>query len=427
MRQIALLVGFLLCTTVQAENWNAWRGPQGDGTSWDTNVPVKWNGATGENVVWKIDFPGSGLASPVFWDNRLFLVSYIEKTDERVLLCLDRRNGKELWRQTVLQCPPETMHPLNSRASSTPTTDGHRVYVTFLEVDGSTTLAPNVGSVRQCTPGVMVVAAYDLDGNPKWMVKPGSFISAHGFCSSPILYKDLVIVNGDHDGDSYIVALDRDTGKTRWKVKRKYGIRSYATPIIRSIDGRDQMVLSGSQTVVSYDPGTGNQFWMIEGPTEQFVASMVFDGELVIATAGYPEHHIVAINPKGQGDVTDTHIAWRTIRGSSYVPSPIVVGKYLMIVSDGGVASCFESTTGKRYWMKRIGKGHSASLISASGLVYFTSDTGITTVVRAGEKMDIVSTNELGENCTSSPSIHADHYFIRGEKYLYCIGAKIDK
>jgi hypothetical protein len=351
----------------------------------------------------------------------------LPQSEERVLLCLDRQNGKTLWQRTVLHSKLETKHSLNSYASSTPATDGKFVYATFLQIDGRTIPAPNVGSPRPVTPGAIVVAAYDLDGNEKWKVEVGEFVSAHGFCSNPVIFDDLVVINGDHDGDGYLVALDRSSGEVRWRSRRENGIRSYATPIIREIDGRTQMVLSGSQSVVSYDPRTGRRHWTMNGPTEQFVASMVFGKGLFFLTAGYPEHHIMAIRPDGAGDVTETHVAWRTNRGAAYVPSPVLVGRYLVVVSDTGIASCFEAATGKRYWMNRIGTGYSASLVTADGFAYAVSDEGVTTVLRPGPQFQRIAECKLGEPCSSSPAISNGNLFIRGQQHLFCIGGPADE
>ncbi|MFP6632966.1 MAG: PQQ-binding-like beta-propeller repeat protein [Planctomycetota bacterium] len=404
-----------------AENWQSWRGPRGDGTSSEKELPEKWNGRTGENIAWKVALPGVGHASPITWEDRIFTVSTLEATGERLLLCLNRKDGSLRWRQKVFKGPLETIHRLNSRASSTPATDGKLVFAAFLKVDGRTIPAPNVSAPRLITPGTILVAAYDLKGGEKWVVEIGDFISAHGFNACPIIYSDLLIINGDHDGDGYIAALERNTGKVRWKIDRKNKTRSYVTPIIREIDGRTQMVLSGSKSVASYDPATGKEHWFIDGPTEQFVASMVYDGKLLFITGGYPARHILAIRPDGRGNVTDTHIAWRTNRGAAYVPSPIVEGAYFLIVSDNGIASCFEAKSGKRLWMERLGGGHSASTVSAGGLVYFVSDKGVTTVVRPGSKFDVISKNELGERCSSSPAISAGTIYIRGHKNLFAI------
>ena len=245
------------------------------------------------------------------------MVSCREDSEERLLLCLDRASGRILWQRVVLHAPLEQKNPLNSYASSTPATDGKLVYVTFFESDPQAPVntAGTKYANQPASAGWMVVAAYDFDGKRRWMVRPGAFNSPHGFCSPPLLFEDLVIVNGDHDGDSYLVALKRSTGETVWKVPRKNRIRSYCPPLIRQIDGRTQMVLSGAGCVASYDPHNGKQHWVIEGPTEQYVASLVYNGKLFFMTAGFPTFHILAIRPDGEGDVTKTHVVWQTTKG----------------------------------------------------------------------------------------------------------------
>jgi hypothetical protein len=292
-----------------------------------------------------------------------------------------------------------------------------------MRAEGDRVIAPNVSSDRLITPGKIIVTAYDLDGNEKWKTNVGDFVSAHGFNTCPVLFEDLVILNGDHDGDAYLVALDRQSGRERWRTRRENKTRSYATPIIREIDGRTQMILSGSLCVASYDPRNGKRHWIVDGPTEQFVASMVYDGKYVFATGGYPERHTVAIRPGGRGNVTDSHIVWRTTRGAAFVPSPIISGRYLLMVADSGIASCFEARTGKRHWMERLPGGHSPSPVSADGLVYFVSDQGVTTVIRPGETFEVIAKNELGEPVSASPAISQGHFFLRTHRHLYCIGA----
>ena len=418
---LAALLLLTVSPPAAGENWQAWRGPRGDGTSNENDLPVTWNGKTGTNIAWKISLPGTGHASPITWGDRIFTISTLEKSGERILLCLNRGDGSTRWQRKIFKAPLETIHRLNSRASSTPATDGKLVFSTFLKVDGRTVPAPNVGSPRPITPGTILVVAHDLDGKQKWKVEAGEFISAHGFNTCPVLYEDLVIINGDHDGDAYIVALEKETGKERWRITRENKTRSYVTPIIRKIGDRTQMVLSGSKSVASYDPASGKRHWIIDGPTEQFVASMVYDGKFLFITGGFPARHILAIRPDGKGNVTDTHIAWRTNRGAAYVPSPIVEGPYFLIVSDNGIASCFEAKNGNRLWMERLGGGHSASTVSAGGLVYFVSDKGVTTVVRPGKKFEVVAKNELGERCSASPAISGGTIYIRGHKNLFAI------
>ncbi|OHB83462.1 MAG: serine/threonine protein kinase [Planctomycetes bacterium RBG_16_64_12] len=420
MRRLRILLAYLflfcLCLVelagpVAAENWPGWRGPRGDGTSLESGIPIQWNGLKQENVAWKVPLPGLGHASPIVWEDRVFTISCPEETDDRVLLCFDRKTGRLLWQRVVVHSPLEGKHKLNSHASSTPATDGRSVFVTFLDRTE------------------MLVAAYDFAGNQRWLVRPGEFYSKHGYCSSVVLFENLVILNGDHDGDAYLLGLDRDTGKTVWKTLRENKTRSYSTPIIRRIDGRTQMILSGSLSVASYDPRDGSRHWIIDGPTEQFVASLVYNGELLFLTAGFPELHIMAIRPDGHGNVTDTHVVWHTRKGCSYVPSPIASadGKYFLVVSDDGIASLFEAATGHRHWMERIGPHYSASLVSADGLVHFLSDEGVTTIVRPGEELDVVATSELGEPCYASPAISQGQIFLRAEKHLYCIGAGGDQ
>jgi len=420
MRLVVLF--FFVAGLIRAENWPGWRGPSGDGVSAGEGIPTKWSST--ENIAWKIAVPGEGHSSPIVWGDKVFLTSSLTEKNKRILLCIDRLSGQTVWQRDVVQSPPETIHRLNSRASGTPATDGKQVYVTFMRAEGDKVIAPNVGSERLITPGKIIVAAYDLDGNEKWKTNVGDFLSAHGFNTCPVLFEDLLILNGDHDGDAYLVALDRESGRQRWRTRRENKTRSYVTPIIREIDGITQMILSGSLCVASYDPRNGKRHWIVDGPTEQFVASMVYDGKYVFATGGYPERHTLAIRPGGKGNVTDTHIAWRTTRGAAYVPSPIISGRYLLMVADSGIASCFEARTGKRHWMERLPGGHSPSPVSADGLVYFVSDRGVATVIRPSETFAVIAKNELGEPVSASPAISQGQIFLRTHQHLYCIGSK---
>lgn len=423
-RQSILATILVLFTAIvlQAENWPGWRGPRGDGTSLSTSLPLRWDGASGENIKWKTKIPGTGHASPVVYGDRVFVVSCLPKTKERVLIALDRKTGKVIWQKNVLTARLEKKHSLNSFASGTPATDGETIVVSFLEVEDHEIDAPNVGGKRKIYPGAVVVVAYDFDGHEKWRVKPGAFVSAHGYSSCPVFYKNLVILNGDHDGDSYVLALDKETGKVAWKVPRKYGIRSYVTPLIRTIEGRTQMVFSGSKHIVSMDPATGKEHWKVEGPTEQFVASMVYDGSQFYMCAGFPTYHVMAIDGTGEGDVTETAVKWHVNNVRCYVPSPVVIGKYLIVADDRGTANCFDTRSGQRHWQERLGNHFSASLLSINGLAYLLADNGTMKIVRPGEKLDVVAENKLGENCYASPAVAQDQLFIRAETHLYCIG-----
>ena len=406
MRFFLSLFLFLIVAAANAdENWPGWRGPRGDGTVRGApNLPVDFDIA--KDTVWKTKIPGVGHASPVIWEDRIFLVSADEESQARSLMCFDRISGEIKWSKGVLQSPFEDIHRLNSRASSTPVTDGERIFVSFL--DGEK----------------MFVAAYDLEGNQLWQQRPGVFSSKHGYCSCPVLWKNMVIVNGDHDGEAYIVALDQKSGETIWKTERPNKLRSYCTPIIREIDGRTQLILSGSESVASYDPENGTQHWVIDGPTEQFVASLVYneDLNLLFMTCGFPQKHMLAIRPDGSGNVTKTHVVWRDTAGASYVPSPIAIGDYFLVVADNGVASCFVAETGERHWRERLPGGHSASIIAANGLAYFISDEGIVSVLKPGPEFKVIAQSEVGENVYASPAVYGDQFFIRGEEHLFCIG-----
>lgn len=399
---------FLVVAPVFAENWPGWRGPRGDGTSLETDAPTTWNVPEKQNIAWKTPLAYTGHSSPVIWNDRVFVTGADESGERRMLVALNRRDGKILWEREVEKSPLEKKHKLNSWASGTPATDGELVYASFL--DGK--------EIR--------VAAFTMDGKSAWDVKPGGFSSVHGFCSCPVLYQNMVIINGDHDGDAYLVALDRATGNTIWKTPRENKTRSYCTPIIRDIDGRTQMILSGSKCVASYDPNTGKRWWLLDGPTEQFVASPVMNAGLVFITGGFPDKHILAIDPRGSGKITDeSHVKWRHLnKGVSYVPSPVAAGDYFFCVSDGGIASCYDAKTGHVHWQERLGPHHSSSLVAAKGMVYFLDDEGTTHVIAADKEFRVLAKNPLGEEAYSSPAISDGRIFIRGAQHLIAIGRK---
>jgi outer membrane protein assembly factor BamB len=324
-------------------------------------------------------------------------------------LCLDRRDGKVLWERTILSAPLERKHRLNSFASATPATDGKYVWVAFLQYPQ------------------MVVACYNFDGKLIWKRSPGTFYSVHGFCSSPVLYKDMVILNGDQDAKppnfGFLVALDKRTGEERWRTDRPNRTRSYCTPIIVEAAGKQQLVLSGSLCVASYDPDTGKQWWQIDGPTEQYVASLVFTNNVFFMTAGFPDYHIMGIRPDGSGNVTHTHVAWHHAKKTKdYVPSPIAHGNLFFLVNDNGTASCWDAGSGAKQWEKRLGQHHSASPISAGGHLYFLDDDGQMYVVEASNQFKLVARNDVGEECYASPAVAHGQLFIRTLHHLYCIG-----
>lgn len=413
----AVILHWLAPSCLLAENWPSWRGPRGDGSSLETEIPVRWSGT--ENIAWKIAVPHVGHASPIVWDNRVFLVGTDLAGHDRTLMAYSRADGKLLWEKSVIRTPLERKHGLNSYASSTPATDGESIFVSFLDT-------------AESEQGQMLVAAYDFDGTEKWKVRPGVFSSVHGYCSSPVLFEDSLIVNGDHDGEAYIVALSKESGETLWKTSRENRTRSYCTPIIRDIGGRTQLLLSGNKCVASYDPHDGSRHWIVDGPTEQLVASLVYSRDLLFVTGGFPEHHVLAINPTGAGNITDSHIVWRHAgKLASYVPSPVAVGNYFVVASDNGLVTCLDATSGKIQWSKQLSRHYSASLVTAAGLVYVLDDDGVTQVVKPGSEFEAVAVNRLlepaaadreKELCSASPAISQGQIFVRTDRALYCIG-----
>lgn len=423
MKHRATCVGLLvlaLTTTVSAEEWPGWRGPRGDGTSEETNIPIRWSKT--ENVAWKVPIAGKGHSSPVIWGDRLFLTTCLEKEGKRSLLCLDRRDGKLLWEREVMTARLEPKHRENSFASSTPVTDGKYIWVTFLQ-----------------TP-YMHVACYDLDGKLIWSGSPGRFFSPHGYCSSPVLYKDMIIYNADQDpptmrnnptgvkspAEAYLVALDKATGAERWRTDRPNKTRSYTPPILIEAAGKKQLVLSGSLCVASYNPDNGKLIWIIDGPTEQYVASLVYKNDVLFLTYGFPKLGVMGIRPDGEGNVTKSHVLYDDPKGGGYVPSPIAHGQYFYNVNDKGLATCREAKTGKLMWDERLGTHHHASAVSAGGYLYFLDDNGIMYVLKAGPTFELVSKNTLEEETYASPAISRGQMFIRTASQLYCIGATVN-
>lgn len=393
--------------TAQAENWPGWRGPRGDGTSAEKNIPTKWDPA---DALWKIELPGKGHASPIVWGDRVFTVTATPATKERILLCLDRNAGTILWQRTVVQGPLEKLHKENSYASGTPATDGERVYVTFRVGDD------------------IVVAAHDFkSGKQIWLVRPGTHSGGWGFSNEPVLYKDKVIIDGDGKGDSFLIALDRENGKTLWRNDRVNKGISYSAPLIRELAGRTQMIQCGDRCVTSFDPDTGEQIWTVDGPSEEFVGTPVYSEKagLVFISSSWPKRFVFAIRPDGRGNVTKTHIAWQDKKGAPYVPSMIVADDFLLSISVSGVGFCYEAATGKVLWQEKLGRHH-ASPVLANGLVFFINDDGQVNVIKPGLEFERIAKYDLGEPCYASPAISDGQVFLRGFKNLFCFGRKVN-
>jgi outer membrane protein assembly factor BamB len=393
-----------LPSLASAENWASWRGPREDGTCLEKGVPTNWDVAT--NALWKTPLPGAGHASAIVWGDRVFTVTGVPDTLERALLCLDRATGKILWQKTVTKGPLEKIHPENSYGSGTPVTDGKRVYVCFRVGDD------------------VVAAAHDAaDGKQAWMVKVGTHVGEWGFSMEPVLFEDKVIIDGDSKGDSFLVALSRDDGHTLWRVARTNKGITYSAPYIREMAGRPQLIQCGDRCVASFDPRDGKPLWTVDGPSQEFAATPVYSEKtgLVYISSSWPDTHILAIKPDGNGNVTKTHVAWEDKKGAPYIPSLILADDYLLSVNPGGIAYCYDAATGKVQWQERLGRHH-ASPVLIEGLCYFINDDGEINVIKPGAKFERVAQYKLGEQCYASPAVSDGQVFIRGFKTMFCIG-----
>jgi hypothetical protein len=403
-RHFVLILGIFAAVSVRAEDWPQWRGPRGDGTSTETNLPLKWSAT--ENIAWKTAVPGRGHSSPTVWGDRIFLTTCLEDQQQHVTLCYDRRDGKLIWERALPSKTQQRIHNRNSHASSTVATDGKHAYVTFLDYPR------------------FVACCYDFDGKLVWQHSPGEFHSTHGFGCSPLLYQDLLILNGDQDHrKAYLVALDKNTGEEKWRADRS-GTRSYTPPVVFDIHGKKQLVLSGSKGVDSYNPDDGKLIWHMNGPTEQFVASLIYSSDVLFLTYGFPKLGVMGINPDGTGNITDTHVLYNETKGGGYVPSPIARGDYFFNVNDNGIATCRECKTGNLLWMERLGgRLFSASTTGWGDYIYIPDNDGNTFVFKAGPKFELVAKNATGEPINGSIAISRGQLFLRDLKHLYCIGA----
>jgi len=386
----------------RAQNWPCWRGPNGDGTTTETNLPTRWDSVT--NVVWKIPVPGLGYSSPVVWKDRLFIVTALPETNEKILLCYDCKNGHLVWQKTVLRTPFEKKHNNNSYASGTPATDGTLVYVSFL--DGENVL----------------VAAYDFSGKQIWLKRPGTFFSPHGYSCSPSLFEDKVIINGDSQGDSFVAALSKADGHIIWKIPHPNPAHSFSTPIFRKMAGKMQMIFCGNKEIASYNPDDGSKYWFVKGPSEDFCSSPVYNEKsgLVLVSSSWPVRILVAIKPDGNGDVTNTHVVWQSKKGACYVPSPVSTEDYLFSTMTTGQLNCIEAATGKILWVKEMGTQYSSPIL-ANGLVYMPNDEGVITIIKPGPGFEDLAQNSIGEKMYASPAISNGKIYLRGFQHLFCI------
>lgn len=410
-RSLLLLV--LFTTTLRAENWPGWRGPRGDGTSAEKNLPTEWSAA--KNVKWKLKLPSPGNSSPVVWGDRVFLTQSIDKAGtERALFCIDRKSSKILWQKSIPFKEKEPTHATNPYCAATPVTDGDRVFVSH---------------------GSAGLVCYDFQGNQLWHRDLGLFIHIWGTAASPILHGDLVILNCGPGERTSLRAFDKKTGKDAWEVPEPGGkagnaqadwIGSWSTPHVVKVDGKDQLLMSWPNVLKAHDPKTGDVLWSCKGLTKLVYTSPVTDGQYAVAMSGYGGAAI-GFKLGGSGDVTETNRLWHHNKSNPQrIGSGVIVGEHLYMANAGAnTIQCIEVKTGKDLWDKQtLGVACWGSLVLADGKLYTTDQNGDTFVLEAKPKFELVARNKLGEHCNASPAISNGDIFIRTYQHLWCIGAK---
>ncbi len=395
--------------------WPRWRGPSGQGVVEGTGYTDTWSATT--NRLWKTTVPGSGHSSPIVWGDQIFLSTSRDDGHRVSVLSFRRSDGTLLWETDAPHGPAERHHPKNTPASATPTTDGERVYASF---------------------GSRGLLAVDFDGLVVWHRDLGRVDNYHGPAGSPLLYRDTIIIFQDQGArlgsggvskrspeGSFVVALDTRTGETRWRTERSSSV-GWGTPIAISVGDHDELIVSSQRQVQSYDPTTGEELWRCDGNLFEVIPTPVAAHGLVFCTSGRAGPTL-AIRPGGRGNVTETHVAWQTTRGSPFVPSPVVYGDYLYTLNDmSGIITCLDARTGETVWQERLGRpqreGISASPVVVDDKLFVTNDDGVTFVMKTGPAFELLHTNDMGERTLASPALVDGVWYIRTVSELIAIG-----
>ncbi|NBP51931.1 MAG: serine/threonine protein kinase [Actinobacteria bacterium] len=408
---IAVIVSVFVVAVATREapaDWPQFRGPDAMGHADVKGLPVRWSET--ENVVWKTPIAGLGWSSPVVHAGRIYLTTATEtEGDGRSLrlVCLDAKTGAVAWdKELFTQAGPVRIHAKNSHASPTPLVVGDRLIVHF---------------------GPHGTACTSLDGEVVWK-RTLPYAPQHGNGGSPAVAKDVVVICCDGSDEQYVVGLDLATGDIRWRTDRetepKKGF-SFATPLVTTVDGVEQVICPGSDAVFTYDPATGRELWRVDYPNGYSVIPRpVHAAGLVFVVSGYDKPVLYAIDPTGRGNVTETHVRWKLDRGAPHTPSVLVVGDELYCVSDNGVATCLDARSGEERWRERLGGNYSASPLHADGVVYFQNETGEAVVVKAAAAFEEVARNRLGdgERTFASYAVDGGSLIVRSESALYRIG-----
>ncbi len=389
----------LLSALILAQDWPEFRGPTGQGYSEERELPLTWSET--RNVRWKVTIPGKGWSSPAIRGDRIWLTTATEEGKSLRAISVDRNTGALLQNIEIIRLnSPGPINPKNSYASPTPVLEDDRIYLHF---------------------GANGTACITQSGEIVWKTRLDYDNGQHGPGSSPVLYDDLLIVSCDGRDIQYIVALDKRTGKVRWKRLRN-GYQAYTTPLIVRLPQGDQVISPGAFRASAYEPRTGREIWYVKyGEGFSNVPRPVYGNGLVFICTGFQEPSLLAVRVDGRGDVTKSHVVWTRKRGAPLTPSPLLVGDELYLISDGGIATCLDARTGNEYWQARVGGNHSASPIYADGRIYFLSEEGETVVIEPGRQFKILATNRLNGTSLASMAVSNRSIYIRTQTHLYCL------
>jgi len=393
------LLLLLLLLNLPLSDWPQFRGPTGQGHSDEQGLPLTWSET--KNVRWKVAIPGRGWSSPVVQADRIWLTTATDEGKSLRALSIDRNSGAILQNVEIFRLKsPKLTNSKNSFASPTPVVDGERVYVHF---------------------GAYGTACLTQSGEIVWKTRLEYDNGQHGTGGSPIVYEDLLIISCDGNDVQFVVALDKLTGKVKWKKSRE-GYQAYSTPLVVSLPGGDQVISPGAFRAVAYEPRSGKELWQVRyGEGFSSVPRPVYGDGLVFICTGFQQPSMLAVRLDGKGDVTNSKVEWKLDRGVPLTASPLLVGNELYMVTDNGIATCVDAKTGKEYWRARVGGNHSASPIYADGRIYFLSEEGESVVIAPGQTLKHLTTNQLDGRTLASMAVSGGSIFIRSETHLYRI------
>lgn len=399
---------FALAVTASADNWSRFRGPNGTGIAADKDIPIHWSAQ--EGILWKTAIPGLGNSSPIVWKDTLFLQSASPDGKERSLLCLDVKNGKILWSRSVPGDRVKT-HQKNTMASSTPATDGERVYAIFWSGQNLT------------------LSAYTFKGEPVWHQLLGGHKSQHGAGISPMVFDGKVFVANDQDGAAELLAFDAKSGKQIWAAPRKPFRACYSTPVLLEKDNQEpQLIVASTAGITSYKPGSGkenwNWNWSFVGKPLRTVSSPILHQGMVLANSGDGDgaRESVAVLAEGKGEVGPSNLVWQKGKPFPYVPNMLARGDHAFFVNDKGRASCIVARTGEEVWFETLGGEFTSSPILVDGKIYAINEDGKVFVFLAEPKFKLLARNTMDEEVMATPAVADNRLYIRGKTHLFCIG-----